>query len=57
MLLAKRTGDAGAAKEAVKQIESGYTTTQGSGDAPDAAYYKAHLPEARAALDELKKKP
>jgi len=57
MLVAKRKGDVEAARDAVKQIEIAYTTVQGSGDAPDAAYYKAHLPEARALLDELKKKP
>jgi tetratricopeptide (TPR) repeat protein len=57
MQLAKRKGDADTAREAVKQIEIAYTAVQGGGAAPDAAAYKARLSEARALLDELKKKP
>jgi tetratricopeptide (TPR) repeat protein len=55
MVLAKRKGDAGMAKTAVEKIEIAYTTAQGGGDKSHAAYYGAHLTEARALLDQLGK--
>jgi len=47
MRLAERLQDATMAETAFQQIETAFETMRAGGHAPNAAYYEAHLPEAR----------
>jgi hypothetical protein len=55
-LLAQKSGDAAAARRAVRQIELALETIRASGNAVSAAYYTAQLTKAQAAFDRLNKR-
>ena len=54
MSLAERQKDQQMAATALRQIEAALEVMRAGGHAPDAAYYEARLPEARALVDRLK---
>ncbi len=53
MRLAERKNDAAMAKAALGQIKAAFEVSRDGGHAPNAAYYEARLPEARALLTRL----
>jgi tetratricopeptide (TPR) repeat protein len=55
MRLAERRSNLEMAQRALEQIEIAFTTTRDGGHAPNAAFYEAQLPKARALIAKLKK--
>jgi hypothetical protein len=54
-VLAERRGDLAMAEQAQAQINAAFETCRDAHDAPDAAYYEAELPAARALVERLRK--
>jgi hypothetical protein len=54
-LLAERRGDLATAERALAQITEAFETCRDANHAPNAAYYEAQLPAARALVERLGK--